>query len=105
MSAPTKSTAQLLELAKIISDSVQSIDRACTESGLAFPSLDDPFTPQSEAFRTNPEANEAANIIAAAAFQLVATVLPPPYSLISVVSGVDNLFPHRCCSIHSHCLF
>jgi hypothetical protein len=105
MASPPKSTAQLLELAKIISDSAQSLDRACTDNGLTFPSLDDPFTPQSEAFRANPEANEAANVIAAAAFQLVATVLSPPFSMISLISGVSRLHRHRGSSNHSQYLW
>ena len=92
--ASGKSTSELFTLAKIISDSVQSLDRACTDNGLTFPSLNDPFTPQSEAFRSNPDASEAASRIAAAAFQLVASVLPPPATVLSLISGVSHTKIH-----------
>lgn len=92
-SSPVASTAQVTELAKVISDAAQRLDSVCTRHGFAFPSLDEPFTPQSEAFRYNPDANEAANIIAAAAFQLLATVMPPPASMLSLISGVSSNEP------------
>jgi hypothetical protein len=80
-STPATSAAQALELAKFISNAAESLDRACPTHGLTFPSLNQPSTPQSEAFRSNPDANEASSIIAAAAFQLVTTVMPPPASM------------------------
>ncbi|KAH6913356.1 hypothetical protein BKA70DRAFT_1369956 [Coprinopsis sp. MPI-PUGE-AT-0042] len=60
-------------------------------------SIDCPFTPQSEAFRSIPEADEAANLIVAAAFQLVATVLPPPSSMLTLISGYLQTAAMRVC--------
>lgn len=76
-----------VELSKIISDSVATLESVCKQNNLSFPRLDEPFTPSSEAFRANPEAAEAANKIAAAALQLAAAVLPPPAAITSVISG------------------
>lgn len=83
MTSPTS----IKELSKIISDSVASLEKVCKKNKTLFPSLDEPFSPPSEAFRSDPEAAEAANKIAAAALQLAATVLPPPAALFTVVSG------------------
>ena len=82
------SPSSIKELSQIISDSVASLEKVCEKNDTPFPSLDDPFSPPSEAFRLDPEAAEAANKIAAAALQLAATVLPPPAALFTVVSGV-----------------
>jgi len=68
MTKPDPTTAILtVELSKIISDSVATLERVCKQNSFSFPRLDEPFTPSSEAFRANPEAAEAANKIAAAA--------------------------------------
>lgn len=80
----------LLELSNMIAGSVATLNDVCSTSKLPFPSLDDPFSPPSEAFRAYPEAAEAANVIAAAASQLVAMVLPPPAALFVIISGVSH---------------
>ena len=79
----------LKELNNLIASSIIELEKACAESELPFPDLDEPFTPQSEAFRKNPAASQAANVIAAAANQLLSTVLPPPMAMGSVLSGVS----------------
>ena len=78
----------LLELSNMIAASVATLNKVCSKN-IPFPDLDDPFAPSSEAFRTNQEAAEAANVMAAAANQLVAMVLPPPAALFSIISGVS----------------
>ena len=82
-------TSTLLALSNMIAGSVATLDKVCSKS-IPFPSLDDQFGPNSEAFRANPAAAEAANVIAAAASQLVAMVLPPPAALTVIISGVSH---------------
>ncbi|KAF5312795.1 hypothetical protein D9619_003670 [Psilocybe cf. subviscida] len=80
-------SSTLLELSNIIAGAVNSFNKACTDNGTPFSGLDVPFSPSSEAFRSNPEAAEAANIIAAAATQLATMVLPPPGAMFAMMSG------------------
>jgi hypothetical protein len=78
----------LLKLSDLISAATVTLNQACIDNDTPFPSLDDPFVPTSEAFRSSPQAAEAANIIAAAASQLIAMVLPPPAALYITACGV-----------------
>ncbi|KAG6834069.1 hypothetical protein H0H93_012165 [Arthromyces matolae] len=71
----------------MIASSVSTLLQACNDNGTPFPQPNDPFTPQSEAFRKNKIAADATNIIAAAALQLAARVLPPQIALMNIVSG------------------
>ena len=86
-------SAILLELSSLISASIVALNQTCADNGTPFPSLDDPFVPNSEAFRASPQAAEAANIIAAAASQLIAMVLPPPAALYVTACGVHLFNP------------
>ncbi|KII89673.1 hypothetical protein PLICRDRAFT_560195 [Plicaturopsis crispa FD-325 SS-3] len=70
-------------LAKLISDSVSKIDSACQKRGVQLPTLDDPFTPESESPRNDPDISEAASDIIAAAAHLIAIVRPAPITLIT----------------------
>jgi hypothetical protein len=84
----------LTELSSIIAAAVISLNKACADGGTPFPGLEIPFSPLSEAFRANPQAAEAANVIAAAATQLASMVLPPPAAIFTLISGVSvYLFP------------
>ncbi|KZV76727.1 hypothetical protein PENSPDRAFT_679756 [Peniophora sp. CONT] len=74
---------QLYQFSQLISDSVKKIDATLTDKGLDFPTLDTPFTPESEAARAFPEIRDAAAIIAAASAQLTATVYPPPMTVMN----------------------
>lgn len=85
-------TSQILQLSDLISQSVAVLENICKDQQLAFPRLEDSFTPESEAFRLNATAAEAANIIAAAALQLAAVVIPPPASVLLVTAGVGSFF-------------
>ncbi|KAH9485649.1 O-methyltransferase [Psilocybe cubensis] len=71
----------MLALAKLISDSVAKVDQLCIEQGVIFPSLDDPFTTESESIKLHPEVAEAANYIISAAAQLIAILRPVPVTL------------------------
>ncbi|KAF9471449.1 S-adenosyl-L-methionine-dependent methyltransferase [Pholiota conissans] len=77
-------TSQTLRsLASLITDSISKIELACATKNVKLPSLDEPFSPQSEAPLMNPEISEAASIIIAAASQLIATVRPAPMGLLT----------------------
>lgn len=45
---------KLSQLVNIISNSVATLVDICAADKVPFPDLDDPFTPQSEEFRSNP---------------------------------------------------
>ncbi|KAJ7263588.1 S-adenosyl-L-methionine-dependent methyltransferase [Mycena haematopus] len=80
-------TTPIRQLLALITQSVETLEAACQSSGTTIPDLHTPFAPPSEAFRANPEAAEAARIIAAAALQLEAIVTPPQVSLYRIVGG------------------
>ncbi|TFY59550.1 hypothetical protein EVG20_g7747 [Dentipellis fragilis] len=75
------------QLLRLIADSLSIVQQSCTDKGAQLPDLDAPFTPSSEAFRADPSAAEAANIISAAALQLAAIFTPPQVSLYHVAGG------------------
>ena len=72
---------QLKALAKLVNDSVAEIEKSCIARNVIFPSLSEPFTPESEAARADHAVIEAAGIITAAASQLIALVRPAPLTL------------------------
>ncbi|KAF8626778.1 hypothetical protein AX15_004696 [Amanita polypyramis BW_CC] len=78
---------QIRQLLDILSKSVATLEAACAANGAEIPDLTNPFHPDSEAFREDPAAAEAANLIGAAALQLAATVIPPQISLYHIVGG------------------
>ncbi|KAA1478056.1 S-adenosyl-L-methionine-dependent methyltransferase [Dentipellis sp. KUC8613] len=75
------------QLLRLISDSLSIVQQSCTDKDVQLPDLDAPFTPSSEAFRADPSAAEAANIISAAALQLAAIFTPPQVSLYHLAGG------------------
>ncbi|KAI0341313.1 O-methyltransferase [Trametopsis cervina] len=83
MSDPVRaSLRELRALADLVKDSVDAIEQTCIAKGLPFPSLDEPFTLQSEGARMLPEVQQAAGILVSAAGQLIAAVRPPPLSAV-----------------------
>ncbi|KAF7377232.1 S-adenosyl-L-methionine-dependent methyltransferase [Mycena sanguinolenta] len=74
------------QLLALITQSVETLEAACQSSGTSIPDLRTSFTPPSEDFRANPEAAEAARIIAAAALQLEAIVTPPFCLFVPIVN-------------------
>ncbi|KAG6898572.1 hypothetical protein C0993_005961 [Termitomyces sp. T159_Od127] len=79
---------EIQQLSDLIAASVSTLLRACQDCNTPFPDPNQPLTPQSEAFRASQVAIDATNIIAAAALQLAARVLPPHTSLMNIVSGL-----------------
>ncbi|KAG5633308.1 hypothetical protein DXG03_007657, partial [Asterophora parasitica] len=80
-------TSPLRQLLNVLTESVGDLEDACAASGTAIPDLYTPFHPASEAFRDNPKAAEAVNIISAAALQIEAILAPPQVSLYHIVAG------------------
>ncbi|CAA7266025.1 unnamed protein product [Cyclocybe aegerita] len=91
MSSPAR---QLLAL---ISTSLSTLENTCAEKGFNIPDLHAAFDPASEAFRADPVAGEAANVLGAAALQLAAIFLPPHVSLYHNVSGYVRSAATRVC--------
>ncbi|KAG6915441.1 hypothetical protein DXG01_011471 [Tephrocybe rancida] len=78
---------EIQQLSDLISSSVSALLKACQENNTPFPDPNQPFTIESEAFRTSQVAVDATNIIAAAALQLAERMMPPRVSLINIASG------------------
>lgn len=89
------------QLSDLISGSVADLIRLCSTNNLQVPKMNEPSSPESEAFQENKAITQAGNIIAAAAIQLVASILSPHESVIHAISGVRislRLFiPDSCC--------
>ncbi|KAG6900062.1 hypothetical protein C0993_003548 [Termitomyces sp. T159_Od127] len=81
-------TTEIQRLSDLIAYSVSTLLQACEDCNTPFPDPNQPYTPQSEAFRANQVAIDATNIIAASALQLAVRVLPPHTSLMNIVSGL-----------------
>ncbi|KAG5331582.1 hypothetical protein C0989_007906 [Termitomyces sp. Mn162] len=79
--------SHIRQLQSLINNSIDQLQSVCESTGAAIPDLYAPFSPESEAFRANAAAAEAANIISAAALQLEAILTPPHVSLYHVVAG------------------
>ena len=74
---------ELKALVKLVSDSVDQIEKSCKSRNVTFPSLSGPYSLQSEAARLDPTVLQAAADISAATAQLSALVRPPPLTLIT----------------------
>lgn len=73
-------SSTLVQLAHLISQSVQTIEKTCAKNGTKVPDLDALFDPQSEKFRLDPAIGEAVSTATAAALQLAAILEPPTLS-------------------------
>ncbi|KAG6811495.1 hypothetical protein H0H92_007143 [Tricholoma furcatifolium] len=84
------------QLSDLISSSVTALLQACNENNTPFPGPNEPFTPESEAFRSSKVVVDATNVIAAAAMQLAQRVLPPymPEEKHDGTSGYVALLEH-----------
>ena len=78
----------LKQLSDLIAASAHNIDAACEARGVPFPSLDEPFSDESEDARNGPELLNSIGIIVAAATQLIAVADVPSTHLLSVVLQV-----------------
>lgn len=81
----------MLALAKLISESVAKVDGFCVAQGINFPSLDEPFTIESESIKLHPEVSEAVNYIISAAAQLIAILRPVPVTLSTSAIHVRSI--------------
>ncbi|KAF7353515.1 S-adenosyl-L-methionine-dependent methyltransferase [Mycena sanguinolenta] len=88
----------LTQLSNLISQSVATLERISTETGIALPDLDYPtIAVESELLRTNTAAIEAARAIAAAGRQLAALTMPPKDYVFEVVFGAHLAASLRVC--------
>ncbi|KAH0578348.1 hypothetical protein H2248_003962 [Termitomyces sp. 'cryptogamus'] len=76
---------------------IDKLETLCETSGHQLPDLHGPFSPSSEAFRAEPEAEEVTRIICAAALQLEATLMPPSISFYRLVTGYSLSAALRVC--------
>ena len=76
---PHPMSSPLKQLVEIISSGVKTLESAYDKDGVPLPSLNDPFVPT--AMDTNMEVNATAQLIVAAAFQIIATVRAPMETL------------------------
>lgn len=74
----------LSALSAIISSGVADIESAYAAQGATYPSLDEPFRPDP----MDAMVQEAANLVIAAAGQLIATIRPAPVSILNIATGV-----------------
>ncbi|KAJ6461735.1 O-methyltransferase [Mycena sanguinolenta] len=88
----------LTQLSNLISQSVATLERISTETGIALPDLDNPtIAVESDVLRTNTAAIEAARVIAAAGLQLAALTMPPKDYVFEVVFGAHLAASLRVC--------
>ncbi|KAF8896767.1 S-adenosyl-L-methionine-dependent methyltransferase [Gymnopilus junonius] len=64
------------------------MDSFCVKHGVKLPSLNDPFTQESEGPRMHPEVSQAVSHIVSAAAQLIAIVRPAPVTLMTTAIQV-----------------
>ena len=83
---------ELKALARLVSDSVEEIEKSCKARNVRFPSLSEPFSLGSEAARADPVVMQAAGNITGAAGQLVALVRPTPLTLLLTSVSVSGDF-------------
>ncbi|EJD51352.1 S-adenosyl-L-methionine-dependent methyltransferase [Auricularia subglabra TFB-10046 SS5] len=67
----------LLDLAALITEAAEKIDLACKSQNVFFPSLNQPFDPESERIRANPQVVAAIETLVAAADHIIAAAWSP----------------------------
>ncbi|KAJ7906790.1 S-adenosyl-L-methionine-dependent methyltransferase [Mycena leptocephala] len=88
----------LTQLSNLISQSVATLERISTETGIPLPDLDNPtIAAESDVLRTNATTIEAARLIAAAGLQLAALTMPPKDYVFEVVFGAHLAASLRVC--------
>jgi len=88
--------SELLQLSDIISSSVHDLLELCNANNWSLPVLNEPFAPNKNVFRENPEASHATAKIIAAAIQL-ATTLMTPGEAIMFIAPISNAAALRVC--------
>ncbi|KAF7791400.1 hypothetical protein EIP86_002414 [Pleurotus ostreatoroseus] len=87
MAINNKPASELRALVDLINDALKRIESTCASRSQIYPFADEPFSPQSEAARMDPDVFEAGNIIVAAASQLISAVRIPALTLSVAVSS------------------
>ena len=80
--------SQLRALADLIVKSVDAIEASCSARDVSFPSLDESFSPESEAVRMHPDVLPNIAVAAAAAYQLYCTIRAPATNLLGTATQV-----------------
>lgn len=88
---PPLSLSTLRSLADIITGSVSAIENACISKEMDIPSMDMPFSPQSEAPLMDPEISRLASTIVAAASQISVMIVPAPIGLVTTSLQVISI--------------
>ena len=89
-------TTDLEKLTGLIVQSVSTIVQTCNRVGKEFPSLDRPIEPSEfspDGIRNNPAIAESIGLAVAAATQLIATLTPPPMTLLVSACRVSTRIP------------
>lgn len=77
----------LLALAELITNTAHEIDAVCQAEHATFPSLDSPFSTESETIRSNPQVVKATEVLAAAAEQILAAAWNPARFIFDACFG------------------
>ena len=85
---PSKPSS-LSALASLIVNGISAIEAGCADRNVQYPTLDDPPTPESLAIQQ--EFSEQSIIIVAAAYQLMATLMPPQSFYRKMLYGVSKV--------------
>ncbi|KAF8622414.1 hypothetical protein AX15_007060 [Amanita polypyramis BW_CC] len=94
-------SSQIRQLLDLITNSVETLEKACVANGTNIPDLQTVFDPASEAFRSDPVAAEAASIISAATLHLNAVIAPPAMIAYNAIGGHWRSAALRLC-LESH---
>ncbi|KAF9261937.1 S-adenosyl-L-methionine-dependent methyltransferase [Marasmius fiardii PR-910] len=89
--------SQLRTILGILNKNVDILEESCKTNGTQIPDLNEPFHPDSEAFRRHEDVAEAANIIVAAAQHIAVILTPPQVSMYHEVSGMFRSAAVRVC--------
>lgn len=84
-------TDELLALAELVKSSADAIVKAVKSRSQTFPSLNQPFSRDSEVPRSSPDVQEHSTTLVAAASQLIALVRSPPLTLYLNSVQVSNI--------------
>ena len=99
-SQPQPRRTPLRDLTELILRSVDTIESSCERRGVDLPSLDEPFTPESEAFRADPDVLAAIQVLTSAAYQLLQVGRSPHISLLYEATGVWHFFESHSLDCH-----
>lgn len=78
----------LRALANLIVQQVDLIESTCEEKGLSLPSVDEPFSPQAETARNDPQISRAVTLLSAAANEIALVARPPQATVLMKALGV-----------------